>query len=123
MDVNKILRSNYKISCYEEDEFLDDFVRFKYIKKVITRYLQTGDVNGRLLINYVILLTNVFGVPCTVISLIDKTPETYFPALKAIFETLNYLSPKIYEYISQYNEIDFTKIETDKKLKDFLVKL
>jgi hypothetical protein len=47
--------------CCSIDEFNEDINRFKYIKKLITRYLETGDLKERLILNHLIVLNNVFG--------------------------------------------------------------
>jgi len=48
-------------SCHSTNEFLEDIKRIKYIKKLLTRYLQTGELKERLILNHVIVLNNVFG--------------------------------------------------------------
>lgn len=47
--------------CCSIDEFNEDINRFKYIKKLITRYVETGDLKERLILNHIIVLNNVFG--------------------------------------------------------------
>lgn len=47
--------------CCSIDEFNEDINRFKYIKKLITRYIETGDLKERLILNHLIVLNNVFG--------------------------------------------------------------
>lgn len=47
--------------CCSIDEFNEDINRFKYIKKLITRYIETGDLKERLILNHLIILNNVFG--------------------------------------------------------------
>src|SRR6266550_5555611 len=48
-------------SCHSTHEFLEDVKRFKYIKKLVTRYQTTGVLKERLILNHVIILCNVFG--------------------------------------------------------------
>jgi hypothetical protein len=47
--------------CYSTEEFLEDLKRIKYIKKLITRYVESGDLKERLILNHLIILSNVFG--------------------------------------------------------------
>lgn len=47
--------------CYDTKEFYEDINRFKYIKKLITRYIESGDIKERLILNHLIILNNVFG--------------------------------------------------------------
>jgi hypothetical protein len=48
-------------SCCSIDEFNEDINRFKYIKKLVTRYIETGELKERLILNHLIILNNVFG--------------------------------------------------------------
>lgn len=47
--------------CSGTDEFYEDVQRIKYIKKLLTRYKDTGDLKERLILNHLIILNNVFG--------------------------------------------------------------
>ncbi len=47
--------------CHSTAEFYEDLKRFKYIKKLITRYIQTGELKERLILNHFVVLKNVFG--------------------------------------------------------------
>ncbi len=49
------------VQCCSIDEFNEDINRFKYIKKLITRYIKTGELQDRLILNHLIVLNNVFG--------------------------------------------------------------
>lgn len=52
--------------CCSIEEFNEDLNRFKYIKKLITRYVETGELKERLILNHIIVLNNVFGAQATV---------------------------------------------------------
>ena len=45
----------------DKEEFLDDLKRLKYLKKLITRYSTSGDIDERLVLNHLIILFNIFG--------------------------------------------------------------
>ena len=47
--------------CYDTIEFYDDLKRFKYIKRLLNRYEETGDLKERLVLNHVVILYNIFG--------------------------------------------------------------
>lgn len=49
--------------CYDEEEFFEDMRRVKYIKKLITRYMIGGELKERLILNHLIILSNVFPPP------------------------------------------------------------
>lgn len=56
-------RHYYNPSCIDADEFHEDLKRFKYVKRLINRYLDNGKLNERLILNHIIVIFNVFGVP------------------------------------------------------------
>ena len=45
--------------CEGEKEFEDDLKRFKYIKRLLRKYHDTGILKERLLLNHLIVLHNV----------------------------------------------------------------
>lgn len=47
-------------NCTSLDEFQEDLSRFKYLKKLINRYLESDDFQPRLIVNHLIVLFNVF---------------------------------------------------------------
>ena len=50
-----------------EDDFYDDLKRIKYIKRLLKRYKNSGELRTHLILNHFIVLFNVFGdagVPC-----------------------------------------------------------
>ena len=47
--------------CRSTEEFLEDLNRLKYIKKLITRFIEKNDLQERLILNHIIILNNVFG--------------------------------------------------------------
>ena len=48
-----------------QDDFLEDMKRFKYIKRLLKKYKNTGDLKSHLLINHFIILYNVFDDAAT----------------------------------------------------------
>jgi hypothetical protein len=52
--------------CYDTVEFYEDLNRFKYIKRLLNKYQEGGELKERLIINHLIVIYNVFGaVPGT----------------------------------------------------------
>lgn len=47
--------------CHSTEEFIEDLKRIKYIKKLITKYVESGELRDRLILNHLIILNNVFG--------------------------------------------------------------
>ena len=44
------------------EEFYEDMNRFKYIKRLVNKYLETGTLSERLILNHLITVYNVFGI-------------------------------------------------------------
>lgn len=80
--------------CYDTLEFYDDLKRFKYIKRLLNRYEEEGDLKVRLILNHIIILNNVFGPEPTakMLFLKCKGMEVF---LKPFLLFLNILPDKI----------------------------
>ena len=79
--------------CEGEKEFEDDLKRFKYIKRLLSRYYDTGILKERLLLNHLIVLNNVFSMEAATTLLLYKIQPTYWPALKSFLIFLNSIKP------------------------------
>lgn len=93
----------YAIKAYDSpncvmSELEEDLKRLKYIKRLIKKYKITGDLKERLILNHIIVLGNVFGVPHTVRMLFFKFDEEDYSILKTFLLYLNYM-PKVVENI------------------------
>lgn len=98
--------------CMGEKEFEDDLKRFKYIKRLLRKYYDTGILKERLLLNHIIVLNNVFGADACATLLLFKIQDYYWPAMKAFLLFLNILREDELEHI----EIDKNVYETLKGL-------
>ena len=47
--------------CRGVDEFQEDLNRIKYLKRLIRRYISSGELKDRLILNHIIVFYNVFG--------------------------------------------------------------
>ena len=75
--------------CEGEKEFQDDLKRFKYIKRLLRKYYDTGILKERLLLNHLTVLNNVFGTTASTTLLLYKIQDEYWPALKSFLLFLN----------------------------------
>jgi hypothetical protein len=75
-------KNYYNPSCIDGDEFFDDLKRFKYIKRLLNKYKQTGVLSERLILNHLIVLNNVFGSEATVEILALKIELEHWSTLK-----------------------------------------
>lgn len=71
------------------DEFYSDLKRIQYVKRLLRRYAESGDLKVRLILNHVVVLYNCFG-PAATHMMFFKLPE-YQSQLKAFALFLNYL--------------------------------
>ena len=91
---------NYENPALEKEaEFYDDLKRFKYLKRLFRKYKMTGDIKVRLVVNHIIILTNVFTVEAAIVLLLFKIDKEYWSILKPVLEYLNYLYPDELNYI------------------------
>ena len=72
-----------------EEEFQEDIKRYKYLKRLLKKYHETGALKERLILNHIIVLTNVFGVEASTTLLLYKIEPTYWPVLKTFMIFLN----------------------------------
>ena len=61
-DFDSYAISNYQNpNCVSVLEFLDDLNRIKYVKRLLNKYIDKGELRERLILNHIIFLCNVFG--------------------------------------------------------------
>ena len=77
--------------CTSVDEFKEDLSRFKYLKRLLKRYEQAGDLQERLILNHLIVLYNVFGIEAADRMLWYKVDENHWPIIKTFLVFLHYL--------------------------------
>ena len=71
-----------------KEDFDKDLNHFKYIKRLLKRYLKTGVLRVNLILNHLIILFNVFGEG-TVPLLMYKLGEEYYAIIKTFLVYLN----------------------------------
>ena len=72
------------------EDFEEDIKKFKYIKRLLHRHENTGELRKHLILNHIILLYNVFGDAATPL-LFFKLEKNYWPVLKAFLLFLDRL--------------------------------
>lgn len=102
-------------------EFDEDYKRFKYVKRLVKRYRQTGELKERLILNHIITLSNVFTVEAVVRICFYRFDEEDYPVLKTFFLYLNYL-PNVVIGIDGKN-IRTREILVDMKIAEALRKI
>lgn len=81
-----------------KDDFYDDLKRIRWIKKLLKKYKNEGELKTHLLINHFIILYNVFGDAATPM-LFYKLESEYWSALKTFIV-----------YLQRFPEYPITKI-------------
>jgi hypothetical protein len=98
----KLTDSNFLLFCakhydhpqYDSEEFFEDLNRIKYIKKLITRYVENGELKERLILNHIIILANCFG-PETLNRILYLKLKTQMKYIKPFLVFLNIMPLKI----------------------------
>jgi hypothetical protein len=108
--------------CYDTVEFYDDLKRIKYIKRLLNRYLEEGDLKERLILNHIIILNNVFGALATTKMLFLKCKDLE-PQLKSFLMFLNILPEKIENIGVENRTINTKDISHDEKILEELRKI
>ena len=85
-----------------QSEFEDDLKRIKYVKRLLRKRRQTGEFKERLVLNHVIILSNVFGVEATTNMLFFKVDQEDYPLLKTILIYLNYMPSRLNVTFDKY---------------------
>lgn len=100
--------------CHSTEEFLEDLNRIKYIKRLITRYIENGDLKERLILNHITILYNVFDAEALCRILFLKMKKQ-MPFIKPFLLLLNIMPDKIYN-IAEEKIIDTNLIVMDQKI-------
>jgi hypothetical protein len=108
-------------SCKGMAEFLDDIKRFKYIKRLLGKYIAGKDLKDRLIINHIIILNNLFGVEATTKMLFYKIDKKFWPQLKTFLVFLSYMPEKV--IVSHGITIKESEIPLDQTIVDILRKV
>jgi len=113
MKFDELNESNYQlfaIKFYDnpqaltKDDFDDDLKRIKYIKRLLKRYKNTGELKIHLILNHLTVLFNVFN-EAAVPLLFYNLEEDLWPYLKSFLIFLN--------RISEFPKTEISLIEED----------
>ena len=70
------------------DDFMEDMKKFKYLKRLLKRYLKTGILRVNLILNHLIILFNVFN-DATIPLLMYKLEKEYWSLIKTFLIYFN----------------------------------
>ena len=86
--------------------------RFKYIKRLLRKYQDSGELKERLILNHMTVIYNVFGADAGSTLLLFKIEPEFWGILKTFMVFLNMLP-----------EGELTEVIEDEKIKEVLEKL
>jgi len=70
------------------DDFMEDMKKFKYLKRLLKRFVKTRILRVNLILNHLIILFNVFG-DATIPLLMYKLEKEYWSLIKTFLIYLN----------------------------------
>tara|TARA_B100000131_G_scaffold181087_1_gene174803 strand:+ start:3314 stop:3661 length:348 start_codon:yes stop_codon:yes gene_type:complete len=75
--------------CNDESEYSEDMKKITYIKRLFNHYRITNELKTRLILNHLIVFTNVFPVRDAVRILFFKIQKDYYSILKCFLLKLS----------------------------------
>ena len=123
MKFNELNEHNYMLFAIKfynnpqaltKDDFDDDLKRIKYIKRLLKRYKNTGELKIHLILNHLTVLFNVFN-EAAVPLLFYNLEEDLWPYLKSFLIFLN--------RVSEYPKSELNLIEEDDDCLSLLQKI
>ena len=97
-------------NCKGLEEFEEDLSRVKYVKRLLNKYKEKKVLKKRLLINHIIIMSNVFGIVATNRILFYKIEPDLHHILKSVLHYLNFVP------IVPIPEVDLSKVPTEPSL-------
>jgi hypothetical protein len=110
------MKSYNNPQCRDVEEFHEDMNRIKYLKRLFKKYKSNGVLRERLILNHLIIFTNVFGINASARILFSRIEKELHPYLKTFLIYLQLLPEKI-------PETDLITIPLDKRIVDKLRKI
>ena len=101
----------YNPKFSDVEEFYEDLKRFKYIKRLVNRYLDNGELAERLILNHLIVVFNAFGAEAMLNILELKLDDKHWPIVKPFLIFLNYIRN------DQYVQIKMNQLVVDELRK------
>jgi len=79
----------YNPKYIDAEEFTEELKRFKYIKRLFNRYIETGKLSERLILNHLVIMFNVFGMEAGLNILELKLHEKHWELINPFLVFLN----------------------------------
>lgn len=95
----------YKPQFSDIEEFYEDLKRFKYIKRLVNRYLEHDELTERLILNHLIVIFNSFGIEASLNMLELKLNDKHWPVIKPFLIFLKYIKNDQYTGINMDQKV------------------
>jgi len=113
------LCSYTNLRCHGKQEFFDDLLHIKYLKRLFRKYLELGtmeDTRIRLAINHLIIFYNVFQITAATKMLFFRLEPSLYPILKTFLVHLHFLPAIVHNVdglniLTNHIEIDNTILQ------------
>lgn len=102
-------------SCFDTLEFYEDLNRFKYLKRLFSRYEETGELKERLILNHIIVIYNLFGIEASTRMLFFKLKDNHSSLIPFLI-FLNFLPEKVINIGIEGRTINTSDIVLDLKV-------
>jgi len=100
-------------NCTGLNEFYDDLKKFKYVKRLLRKYVAGRILKERLILNHLVVIYNLFGSAATNM-LFFKIEKKLWPQLKTFLVFLNYMPLEV--IVSKGIEIKESDIPLDEEI-------
>lgn len=78
--------------CGGVEEFTEDLNRTKYLKRLLRKYLVTGELRERLILNHLVIFYNVFGIEAANRLLFFRLEPELHACIKPFLLYLNHIT-------------------------------
>ena len=85
------IKNYYNPKCIDVEEFYEDLNRFKYVKRLVNRYLDGGKLSERLILNHLIVIFNAFDIEASLKLLEYKLDDRHWSVIKPFLVFLRHI--------------------------------
>lgn len=108
-------------SCFDTIEFYEDLNKFKYLKRLFSRYEETGELKERLILNHITVIYNLFGEAAT--RMLFFKLKDYHSYLVPFLIFLKVCPDRIYNIGLEGKDIKVSDIKLDDTIVEALRKI
>jgi hypothetical protein len=111
----------YDKPTYIKSELKEDLKHLSYVRRLFRRYHQYGELRERLILNHIVILYNIFGVPAATRLLFYHVRQEDHALLKTFLVFLNYMPERVTGIRGE--TIDSTDLQVDQTIVEVLRKI